>query len=346
MDAEFPLDALERGYKSLHVSGRPIDSITDKEKFLEFFSRFGEVDEAFFDEHLHFVRRQPVWEEEPTIDRGQDIFVMRYPRYLPPYTHSHHWIEVYYVAEGAMVQVIEDAEVALRAGDLVIISPGIQHSFSIMNDAGVAFLIGIRRSTFMSAFAPLLRVDDVLSNFFTRALYNNIESIPYMLFRTDRDPAVENIIEWMLREKASGLPLTGTFLNLLFELLGVQLVRKYNDHIFLCEGGQPHRGTGEAPIARILNHIDRHFDTVTLEEVASVFNYSKAHLSRIIKDATGKTFAEIRTSIKVQNAVYMLTRQPSMTIGAICRAVGYADVSSFYKAFKSATGKTPMEYRR
>jgi len=345
MEAEYPLSSLEKGYKHLYQTGRPIDMILTQKNYDRFFSEFGEVDENFYQEHLNFAMHTPIWKEDAVMREDGDIFVMRYPRYLPPYTHSHQWFELYYVKAKGVTQVVEQTPVTLDEGDLLIMSPGVKHSFSIMNDEGIAFLMGIRQTTFSEAFTPLFNTDDILSEFFIQPI-SNTSPIPYLLFSTKEDQKIEDIISAMIGEADYNTPYANIMMNLYFEQLCVLLMRAHKEELLFCEvSGKMPTGKNMA-ILKILHYIFRRYQTVTLSEIAKHFNYSEAHLCRVIKSATGKTFAEIRTAVKIKNSAKLLISNQSASIEDVSLLTGYSDLSTYYKTFKGIMGVTPAEYRR
>lgn len=177
MRDECSLSSLERGYKQLFLSGQPISSLSDPESFERYFSEFGDVDDSFYQEHRNFALHTPIWEEDALMDKGRDISILQYPRYLPAYEHSHNYFEIYYIRRLPALQAIEPSPgcplqaIDLTEGDVLILSPGTRHNFSILNDVGITYLIAVRKSTFATAFTPLLGQNEVLSDFFLRAVY-------------------------------------------------------------------------------------------------------------------------------------------------------------------------------
>jgi len=83
---------------------------------------------------------------------------------------------------------------------------------------------------------------------------------------------------------------------------------------------------------------------LTLEQTAEHFRFSSAHLGRIIKKVTGKTFSTIVQEQKFKHAL-MLLRLTDKSIDDISREIGYNNLTYFYKKFHLLFGVTPNEYR-
>jgi len=81
------------------------------------------------------------------------------------------------------------------------------------------------------------------------------------------------------------------------------------------------------------------------EDVATAIGTNRTYLARSIKCATGQTFSEYITSLRVNYAATLLTTtdEPLDSIGD---QVGFRSKSTYYRAFGEAHGCTPSEYRR
>ena len=73
------------------------------------------------------------------------------------------------------------------------------------------------------------------------------------------------------------------------------------------------------------------------------FGYSTRQIIRIIHSVTGKSFSQIQTELRMQKAVRMLTSQTA-SLEDISAETGFANLSSFYRAFKKFYNCTPKEY--
>lgn len=97
-------------------------------------------------------------------------------------------------------------------------------------------------------------------------------------------------------------------------------------------------------IIDLLAFIEENYLKVTLEQAAAHFQFSPAHLSRIIKKVTGKNFLTVVQELKFKHAA-MLLQLSEESIDDISRKIGYNNLTFFYKKFLGLYGLTPNEYR-
>lgn len=82
-----------------------------------------------------------------------------------------------------------------------------------------------------------------------------------------------------------------------------------------------------------------------LNQICDYLNISTSHFSSIFKEATGKTFIEVLTNIRMEKAKQLL-RQTTLKNYEIAEKVGFSDPHYFSIAFKKTTGMTPKEYAK
>ncbi|MTI13226.1 AraC family transcriptional regulator [Sansalvadorimonas verongulae] len=87
----------------------------------------------------------------------------------------------------------------------------------------------------------------------------------------------------------------------------------------------------------------RYEELPSFEEIASGLNMSTQTLRRRLK-GEGNSYREIKDSIRRDIAVYHLLRQ-DMSINDIAEVTGFAEPSTFHRAFKKWTGLTPGAWR-
>ncbi|TQV67230.1 AraC family transcriptional regulator [Exilibacterium tricleocarpae] len=80
-----------------------------------------------------------------------------------------------------------------------------------------------------------------------------------------------------------------------------------------------------------------------INAVAAAFNMSESSLRRALR-AVGSSYQEILNDVRKKLAIEYLTTS-SLTLENIAHLVGYSDLSNFRRAFRSWTGKPPLEYR-
>lgn len=82
---------------------------------------------------------------------------------------------------------------------------------------------------------------------------------------------------------------------------------------------------------------------ISLAELADYVGLSAAHLSRLIKKDTGKSFIDVLNQIRLETAVQLL-REGRYKVYEVSNMVGIDNYAYFYQFFKKETGKSPTEY--
>ena len=84
---------------------------------------------------------------------------------------------------------------------------------------------------------------------------------------------------------------------------------------------------------------------LSLDSVAAEVGLSGDHLSRLLKKATGLSFADYLAMVRVRRAAELLA-DPSIRIGDVADLSGYLDQRYFSTVFRRHVGLSPSEYRR
>ena len=83
---------------------------------------------------------------------------------------------------------------------------------------------------------------------------------------------------------------------------------------------------------------------ISVDEVAHFSGYSKSHLSRLFKEATGISIVQFTNQLRVERACRLI-RTGDGSIEEIAYEVGFQNLNHFYKTFKKVTGSLPSTYR-
>ncbi len=73
---------------------------------------------------------------------------------------------------------------------------------------------------------------------------------------------------------------------------------------------------------------------------------SRTNLYRRIHASTGLSVIEFIRDIRLKQAAQLLGSRPDVTVGAVCKSVGFTSSSYFIKCFKKKFGVTPSEYAK
>ena len=95
----------------------------------------------------------------------------------------------------------------------------------------------------------------------------------------------------------------------------------------------------------VLEYIEEHFceNDICLSKIAEELSISSGQISRIIKEASHRTFSEYITFKRIGRSKELLA-SGSMSINAVSDAVGFTYPYYFIRKFKELEGVTPGQY--
>lgn len=85
-------------------------------------------------------------------------------------------------------------------------------------------------------------------------------------------------------------------------------------------------------------------EPLSIEQLATVAGYSRAHFSRAFRDAFGGPPKEYLITRRLERAAALL-RNTDRTVAEICHLVGLTGIGSFTSAFTRTYGLAPTAYR-
>jgi AraC-like DNA-binding protein len=98
-------------------------------------------------------------------------------------------------------------------------------------------------------------------------------------------------------------------------------------------------------LMEVRDYLELHANrNVNLEELAIRFHLSKFHLIQLFKKLFQVTPIQYHQKIRIQRAKSMI-QCTSASLGFIAHSLGFANIQSFSRAFKTVDGSCPSEYR-
>ncbi len=262
-----------------------------------------------------------------------EIFHYRDPRPGFVEVHHHDFYEVYFLLNGNVAYWVEGRIIRLQPGDLLFINPMELHR--PMTDDGKPvcerFVLWVNKE-----YLEKLSGNQVeLTGCFDTSLPNHSHLI--------RPPSAERAVltarmgelvrECYSKEFGSEISAQGIFLQLMVQLN--RLARH-------AEGKQ--EGEQLSPLVEnAMHYIGEHLSApLSLDTVAGELFISKYHLSHAFTREVGVSVYRYILMRRLMMARQLLTAGESA--GQVCRLCGFADYTSFYRAFKSEYGISPREF--
>lgn len=303
----------------------------------EFFERW-RGDPMNLEYALHPERIEANLTEERFIAAGRNVAVVKHPRWFPLFFHAHEFFEINYVLSGSFAQRLDDRRVALEAGELCMLAPGVRHGIETGGD-GILLNLLIRSSTFLDVFVRVVGDRPPLSQFFMSNLYGG-RKLRYALFRTGDDAVIRDCALDMCAEQAQEDEYSDRILCSQLAILLNQLMRRHAGSVEI-----PELRRTDARAWELVEYALAHSGEITLEGLAERFHYSRQYCAKLIREAAGCSFTELLTGARMRKAEQLLT-DTALGVAEIGERLGYGDPETFIRAFKRNRGLTPAAYRR
>lgn len=100
-------------------------------------------------------------------------------------------------------------------------------------------------------------------------------------------------------------------------------------------------------VAKIVEYIENHYADpgLSINDLTGRLFISAAYVTRLLKGATGYTFVDYLTHVRIEKALALLNN-PNYKIVDIAQKVGYSSQHYFSTAFKKVLGVSPSQYKK
>ena len=241
--------------------------------------------------------------------------------------HHHDFYEVYFLLGGQVEYWVEGRILRPEAGDLLLINPMELHRPIIQPESPTyeRIVLWINKT-----YLEGLTEGGQLSRCFDPSLPNLIR--PAGAERTAMTAWLSNLVrEYYSRDFCSEYSAFGLFLQFMVQLNRMTLHTRPQQ--------QGEEAVSEL-VQQVLHYISQHTnEELTLDGLAEKFFVSKYHLSHTFTREVGVSLHRYITLRRLLMARQLLSLgEPA---GQVCTACGFADYTSFYRAFKAEYGISP-----
>ncbi len=161
-----------------------------------------------------------------------------------------------------------------------------------------------------------------------------------------QDPLLMQIALAVRRNLEEGAPDGKLFAQCAVQLVALHLLRHYTS-LGDITATTPSTHTLTAwQLQRVIDRIqDQPGQDLTLEVLAEQTGFSPSHFARLFRRTTGETPHQVVLRLRLDRAKQLL-EATNLSLAHIASECGFADQSSFTRAFKRALGVPPRVYRR
>ena len=328
----------EKSFRAFHFSAKtPADC-------QELYRRLGGTDLPQLPQNeediLHFLHTHA--DEDRTLTprlESSRILLDPYPRYFPMIPHSHECCVLFYVLKGKCLHHMQGQVLTMSEGMFCFVAPHSEHALEVNSDDSIVINFYIPADRFYAMFMEQLHQINPVSRFFTEILFSGCDHASYLIFDTKKDLFLKKQILSMLEEQQIQDNYSSAMLLHMLNIFFIHLLRNHADTSVL---------KNEVPIDNVvldmIFYIHKHLQTISLPELATRYGYSEAHCSRLMKQATGRTYVDLVRSVRMKQATTLL-EGTDLSIADIGFSVGYDNTETFIRAFKKEYQITPSQYR-
>ena len=245
--------------------------------------------------------------------------------------------KIIYVISGHGEKIINDRKYPMSAGSLFVIHPDDKTTFNIESEFLEIYNILFMPELLSNEIKKLKSEFDffaILANDF-QDVSREYREMLYVLDSSKETEHLINRIEKEYRKKASN------YRNMIKLYLQALLI-----NISRLASGKLRKDKGENIVQYIDHIIETHFhETFDFDFLAAQIGLNKTYISRLYSKTTGKTITQTLLKYRLDCAMKML-HYSSKNISEICYECGFNDLSYFYRAFKTANGLNPGQYRK
>ena len=290
------------------------------------------------DRDLYTSRGDFTVDSAKMLSEGKLIAVRTHTRFIHFPAHRHNFIEVLYVCQGQLTNVIGGREVVIRKGELLFLNQFTRHEIlpAGKDDIAINFMI---LPEFFDVAYTMAGNNNVLADFLVNVLRQDEERGEYLHFRVSEVLQIQNLLENMIYSLVTGngdqnrINQTTMGLIFLYLLESVQYVEmrvpnQYENMISMTT----------------LDYIEQQYRTATLTELCAKLNLPMHVLSKMIKKNTGFNFKELLRRKRLNKAVELMC-ETDLPVSDIIAAVGYENGSYFHRVFKERYHMTPRAFR-
>lgn len=234
--------------------------------------------------------------------------------------HSHPFIELFYVTQGAGTFFTEGKTYKIKEDDMVIINPNVMHTESSDRNAPLQYIA--------------MAVEGL-------SIFTNSDPLVNILNYAEYKHEVLFYIKTILQEATTKTEYYETVSKNLLTVLLINIKRRTNIHLEIAN-----TKTSNHICQYVQAYIDTHYKKdIDLEKLAEYAHINKYYLAHIFKKHVGISPINYLNEKRLYEATLLL-KNTDYTIADISNIIGMSSQSYFSQTFKKKFNTTPILFRK
>lgn len=250
--------------------------------------------------------------------------------------HYHDEYELHLITETSGKVFVGDWIGPFQPGHLVLTGPRLPHNWLSLDtpDGGVP----LRDLVIQFDHEPLMQ---------SAALISELSELRPLLERARNGIEFFGMGEsteehWHQIKQATGLRRLAAFFDLMCDLAACTDYRLLSSVQLQSDDDDTSLDQIHGLVSRITDNLSEHHSAAA---IAAELGMSESRFSRFFRKATGNTFTDFVTRVRISRACQLLM-DTDQQISLICYEVGFNNVANFNRRFLESKGMTPSEFRK
>lgn len=268
----------------------------------------------------------------------KSLFYFEFSKDYRNFGESHDFWEIVYVDKGEIEATADEKTVNVKWGQAIFHKPNEFHNI-IANKT-------VAPNIFITSFVCNSPAMKFFENKVMEISPRQREIIRALIDDSKETHLISDFMPYKKNKPLTDVPIGGIqMIKLYIEQLLISLLRSgkevENSGILFADEAV----TGER-VKDIIGYMSNAlFGKFSVEKMCVHFGYSKAYLSKIFKEETGRTLLEYYTDMKISEARRMI-REKKYNFAQISDLLCFDNPRYFSRVFKRVTGLTPQEYKK
>ena len=233
--------------------------------------------EAEVDRDLYTSGSDFTIDSNKMLEEGKLIAIRTHTRFVHFPLHRHNYVEVLYVCEGTLTNIIDGKQVIVRKGELLFLNQFTHHEILAAGRSDIAINFMVLPEFFDVAYS-MAGNNNVLADFLVNVLRRDNQQGEYLHFKVSEVLQIQNLLENIIYSLVTGRgnqnKINQTTMGLIFSL-------PYG----LCTvcGNAPSNQYENMISMTTLDYIEQKYRTATLTELCDMLHLPMHVLSKMIK---------------------------------------------------------------